>query len=71
MLNWMVENKDIEPHIPVFDKSVRKDGTFDQDAFTFESYIFPDGKDVKRYCIAGRREKRAMSPKMKPNATAL
>ena len=23
MLNWLVEEKDIEPHIPVFDKSSR------------------------------------------------
>ena len=27
MLNWLVEEKDIAPHIPVFDKSKRDDGT--------------------------------------------
>jgi hypothetical protein len=28
MLNWLVEDKTIAPHIPVFDKSKRDDGTF-------------------------------------------
>jgi hypothetical protein len=28
MLNWLVEEKGIAPHIPVFDKSKRDDGTF-------------------------------------------
>ena len=27
MLNWLVEEKGIAPHIPVFDKSKRDDGT--------------------------------------------
>jgi transposase len=33
MLGWMVEEKAIEPHIPVWDKTVRKDGTFERDDF--------------------------------------
>src|ERR1700716_3144252 len=28
MLNWLVHDRGIEPHIPVFDKSQRTDGTF-------------------------------------------
>jgi hypothetical protein len=28
MLNWLVEEKGIAQHIPVFDKSKRDDGTF-------------------------------------------
>ncbi|MBY0252625.1 MAG: transposase, partial [Methylobacterium organophilum] len=28
MLDWLVHERGIEPHIPVFDKSQRKDGTF-------------------------------------------
>jgi len=63
MLNWLVEDKDIEPHIPVFDKSARKDGTFARDDFTYEEandrYICPAGKDLKRYRVAGRRAKAA------------
>ena len=27
-LGWLVDEKDIEPHIPVIDKSERGDGTF-------------------------------------------
>ena len=63
MLNWLVEHKDIEPHIPVFDKSARKDGTFERDDFTFDEgndrYICPAGKDLKRYRVAGRTAKAA------------
>ena len=44
-LAWLVEDQGIEPHIPVFDKSARKDDTFERSAFTFDhdddSYICP------------------------------
>lgn len=33
MLNWLVEEKGIAPHIPVFDKSKRDDGTFSRNDF--------------------------------------
>ena len=33
MLGWMIEEKAIEPHIPVWDKTERKDGTFERDDF--------------------------------------
>ncbi len=33
-LNWLVVDKNIEPHIPVMDKSKRDDGTFSRDDFT-------------------------------------
>ena len=33
MLNWLVEEKGIAPHIPVFDKSKRDDGTFSRSTF--------------------------------------
>ena len=36
MLGWLVEEREIEPHIPVFDKSARSDGTFSRDAFTYD-----------------------------------
>ena len=35
MLNWLVEEKDIAPHIPVFDKSKRDDGTFSRSDFRY------------------------------------
>ena len=34
MLGWLVHEQGIEPHIPVFDKSKRTDGTFSRDDFT-------------------------------------
>jgi transposase len=50
MLNWLVNERGIEPHIPVFDKSERRDGTFSRDAFNYDdrsdSYRCPDGKQL-------------------------
>src|SRR6516164_275078 len=47
-LNWLVNDKKIAPHIPVIDKSERKDGTFSRKDFTFDKgrnvYICPAGK---------------------------
>ena len=36
MLDWLVEDRGIEPHIPVWDKSQRTDGTFSRDDFTYD-----------------------------------
>ena len=36
MLGWLVEGQGIEPHIPVFDKSQRTDGTFSRSDFTYD-----------------------------------
>jgi len=36
MLGWLVHEQGIEPHIPVFDKSERRDGTFSRSAFTYD-----------------------------------
>jgi transposase len=36
MLGWLVEEQAIEPHIPVFDKSVRTDGTFSREDFAYD-----------------------------------
>ena len=48
MLNWLVEERGIEPHIPVFDKSARKDGSFSRADFTYDHagdvYTCPAGK---------------------------
>ncbi len=35
MLGWLVEEKQIEPHVPVLDKSVRTDGTFSRSDFAW------------------------------------
>ena len=51
-LAWLVHERDIEPHIPVFDKSGRKDGTFSRTDFSFDvgedTYTCPAGKLLKR-----------------------
>jgi transposase len=49
-LAWLIEH-DIEPHIPVWDRSTRDDGTFSRADFTYEHqndrYICPAGKTLK------------------------
>jgi hypothetical protein len=50
MLNWLVNKRGIEPHIPVFDKSERRDGTLSRDAFSYDHqsdcYRCPGGKQL-------------------------
>src|ERR671927_1411404 len=36
MLGWLVHERGIEPHIPVFDKSQRSDGTFSREDFAYD-----------------------------------
>jgi transposase len=52
-LAWLVHQKGIEPHIPVFEKSARGDGIFSRSDFTFDhkrdAYICPGGKELRRY----------------------
>ena len=47
-LAWLVKKKGIEPHIPVFDKSRRDDGTLSRSDFTwyedYDIYTCPQGK---------------------------
>ncbi|MGO8910946.1 MAG: transposase [Bradyrhizobium sp.] len=49
-LNWLVNDKDIAPHIPVIDKSKHEDGTFSRADFTFDwernVYICPANKTL-------------------------
>lgn len=48
MLNWLVKTKNIEPHIPVWDKSERQDGSLSRSDFKFDAgpdrYECPAGK---------------------------
>jgi transposase len=52
MLNWLVHERGIEPHIPVFDKSQRTDGTFSRDDFAYDRkrdcYVCPAGKELRQ-----------------------
>jgi len=51
MLGWLVDEKGIEPHVPVFQKPERTDGTFGRSDFTYDAennrYICPAGKYLK------------------------
>jgi hypothetical protein len=50
MIGWLVDQHDIEPHVTVFDKSARKDGTFSREDFNYDTasdvYICPGGKTL-------------------------
>ena len=51
MLAWLVKERGIAPHIPVFDKSKREDGTLSRADFTWDEerdlYLCPSGKMLK------------------------
>jgi len=48
MLGWLVYEHGIEPHVTVFDKSARQDGTFSREDFRYDHerdvYLCPGGK---------------------------
>ena len=52
MLDWLVHERGIEPHIPVFDKSKHTDDTFSRSDFTYDhegdAYLCPGGKILKQ-----------------------
>jgi IS5 family transposase len=53
MLGWLVNERSIEPHVKVFDKSERTDGTFSRSDFTYDAeadlYVCPGGKELMTY----------------------
>lgn len=53
MLNWIVEEKQIEPHMPVWQKYEGKDGLYGRADFTWDAeadcYTCPAGKTLQRY----------------------
>ena len=50
MLGWLVKEHGIEPHVSVFDKAARKDGTFARENFAYDRdhnvYFCPSGKEL-------------------------
>jgi len=50
-LGWLVKEKSIMPHIPVWDRSKREDGTFSNADFKWDQrrgvYICPNGKQLR------------------------
>jgi len=59
MLAWMVEEKNIEPHVPVWDKTERKNGTLSSTDFQWieeaGEYRCPLGKALRREWRAYRK----------------
>jgi transposase len=59
-LAWLVHEKGIEPHIPVFEKG-RTDGSFGRVDFAYDHsqdlYTCPGGKQLRRYWQDGRAAK--------------
>lgn len=51
MLTWLVDEKQIEPHVPVWDKSERQDGTLSRSDFEWNKsaneYTCPGGKKLR------------------------
>ena len=51
-LNWMVNEADIEPHVPVYDKSAERPGQFHRADFDYDEandrYTCPNGKELLR-----------------------
>src|SRR3954468_8453025 len=50
MLGWLIHEHGIEPHVTVFDRSARKDGTFSREDFSYDHerdvYLCPGGKTL-------------------------
>lgn len=69
MLDWLVNDQDIEPHIPVIDKSERVDRAFSRRDFTYDAkadlYRCPGGKELKQH----RRAFRIDHPDVPPDDT--
>jgi transposase len=51
LLGWMVEDKQIEPHVPVWDKTVRKDASVSIGEFQWQpernEYVCPEGRALR------------------------
>jgi len=52
ILGWMVDDKDIEPHVPLWEREP-EDGTFSRSDFAFDpisnTYTCPGAKELKQY----------------------
>ncbi len=66
MLAWMVEEKRIEPHVPVWDKGERSEDRLSRSDFSYDAehdrYVCPTGKPLQQYWRESRAKK-ATPPK--------
>ena len=53
MIEWLVDERGIEPHVKLMDKAERTDGTLSRSDFAFDPernvYVRPGGKELKKY----------------------
>ena len=53
MVGWLVDERGIEPHVKLMDKSERTDGALSRSNFAFDPegnrYVCPDGKELRKY----------------------
>jgi transposase len=53
MVAWLVDEREIKPHVKLIDKSERTDGTFSRSDFIYDPeanvYVCPGGKELKKY----------------------
>src|SRR6202046_1894861 len=53
MIVWLVDEREIEPHVKLMDKSERTDGTLSRSDFAFDPesnlYVCPGGKELRKY----------------------
>lgn len=53
MVGWLVDERGIEPHVKLMDKSERRDGALSRSDFVFDPernlYVCPGGKELKKY----------------------
>lgn len=59
ILAWLLDEKNIAPHAPVWDKSERADGTFSRSDFLFDSVS-------NTYTLSGRQKSAALPPAISP-----
>jgi hypothetical protein len=61
ILAWLLDAKNIAPHVPVWDKSERADGTFSRSDFLFDTVS-------NTYTCPGRQNSAAVPPAIRPAA---
>jgi len=53
MIGWLVDERGIEPHVKLMDKSERTDGALSRSDFAFDPegnlYVCPGGKELRKY----------------------
>ena len=72
IVGWMVEEKAIEPHVPLWEKGERNDGTFSRSDLIFDpisnTYTCPGGALLKQYRRKFKRERTGVTKANTPVA---